>query len=170
MKSYIKKVIYKIIDKAYTFWVEERYQEYYKRYRLPNSFRFNGGFILIYGKGEFFGGERSYVGSYSTFQTTKGHKIVIGKNCRISHNVKFYTSSLSGDSDLSIENSEEKTGDIIVEDYAWIGANVFINPGVRIGTNSVVGANSVVTKDVPPYGIVGGVPAKLIRYKETKKV
>ena len=47
----------------------------------------------------------------------------------------------------------------------WIGANVFITPGVTVDDNSIIGANSVVTKDVEPFSIVGGAPAKLIRIK-----
>lgn len=47
----------------------------------------------------------------------------------------------------------------------WIGANVVIMDGLTIGDGAVIGANAVVTKDVPPYAIVGGVPAKLIRYR-----
>ena len=47
----------------------------------------------------------------------------------------------------------------------WIGANVVIMDGITIGDGAVIGANAVVTKDVPPYAIVGGVPAKLIRYR-----
>ena len=57
-------------------------------------------------------------------------------------------------------------GDIIIEGFVWIGANVFINPEVTIGKNSVIGANSVVTKNVIPNAIYGGVPAKLIRMKK----
>jgi len=53
-------------------------------------------------------------------------------------------------------------GPIIIEDNVWIGANVTITSGVRIGKDSVVAANSVVTKDVAPFDIVGGVPAKVI--------
>ena len=45
----------------------------------------------------------------------------------------------------------------------------FVNPGVNIGSNSIIGANSVVTKDVLPNSIVGGVPAKLIRYKNLER-
>ena len=58
-----------------------------------------------------------------------------------------------------------KKGDVIIGDYCWIGANVFINPGTTVGENSVVGSNSVVTKNILPFTIYGGVPAKLIRKK-----
>ena len=52
----------------------------------------------------------------------------------------------------------------------WIGRNALIKQGVTIGTGSVVGMGSVVTKDVPPYAIVGGNPAKLIRYRFSEEV
>lgn len=53
-----------------------------------------------------------------------------------------------------------------IEDDVWIGARVIILPGVHVGTGSVIGAGSVVTHDVEPYSIVGGNPAKLIRYRK----
>lgn len=56
-------------------------------------------------------------------------------------------------------------GDIIVEDDVWIGYGSIILSGVHIGQGAVIAAGSVVTKDVPPYAIVGGVPAKVIRYR-----
>lgn len=52
---------------------------------------------------------------------------------------------------------------VIIEEGAWIGAHVTISSGVRIGKNSVVGANSVVTKDVPDYSVAVGVPARVIK-------
>ena len=64
-----------------------------------------------------------------------------------------------------MDDIPQKKGNITIEDFAWIGANVLINPGITIGANSIIGANSVVTKDVLPFSIVGGVPAKLIRMK-----
>lgn len=57
------------------------------------------------------------------------------------------------------------TGSITIEDDVWLGVNVTVLPKVRIGRGAIVGANAVVTKDVPPYAIVAGVPAKLLRYR-----
>lgn len=54
-------------------------------------------------------------------------------------------------------------GPVIIEDYATIGENCCILPGVTIGHNSVIGANAVVTKSVPPFSIVGGNPAKVLK-------
>lgn len=56
-------------------------------------------------------------------------------------------------------------GDIVVDNDAWIGYGVTIMSGVHIGQGAVVAAGAVVTKDVPPYAIVGGVPAKVIKYR-----
>ena len=53
---------------------------------------------------------------------------------------------------------------IVIKDYAWIGSKSVILPGVTIGENAVVGAGSVVTKDVPDNAIVAGNPAKIIKY------
>ena len=54
-------------------------------------------------------------------------------------------------------------GEVVIEDNVWVGDKVAILSGVRIGEGSVIGANSVVTKDVPPFCIVGGCPARIIR-------
>ena len=51
----------------------------------------------------------------------------------------------------------------MIEDNVWIGDKVTILANVKIGHNSIIGANSVVTKDIPPYTVVGGIPAKVIQ-------
>lgn len=61
-------------------------------------------------------------------------------------------------------------GDIIVDDDVWIGYGATILSGVHIGQGAVVAAGAVVTKDVPPYAIVGGVPAKVIKYRFEPKM
>ncbi len=56
-------------------------------------------------------------------------------------------------------------GSIVIGDDVWIGTNVVITTNVVIGTHSVIAAGAVVTKDVAPNSVVGGVPAKLIKYR-----
>ena len=55
-------------------------------------------------------------------------------------------------------------GPIILEDDVWIGENCIILSGVKIGQGAVIAAGAIVTNDIPPYAIAGGVPAKVIKY------
>ncbi|WP_193553970.1 acyltransferase [Rufibacter latericius] len=64
---------------------------------------------------------------------------------------------------VPIKDQPCTTGEIVIEDECWIGANAVITAGVRIGKHSVVAAGSVVTKDVPPYSVVGGNPARILK-------
>lgn len=61
-------------------------------------------------------------------------------------------------------------GDIVVENDVWIGAKSTIMSGVKIQNGSIIGANSVVTKDIPPYAIVVGNPAKIVKYRFSEKI
>lgn len=68
---------------------------------------------------------------------------------------------------MNMEKEPGDDADIIIEDDVWIGANVTVLKGVTIGRGSVVGAGAVVIKNLPPYGIYGGVPAKMINIRFT---
>jgi virginiamycin A acetyltransferase len=61
-------------------------------------------------------------------------------------------------------------GGIIIEDEVWIGTNVLILSGLKIGKGAIIAAGSIVTKDVPPYSIYGGNPAKLIKYRFSEDI
>lgn len=61
-------------------------------------------------------------------------------------------------------------GDIVVDDDVWIGYRVTILSGVHIGQGAIIAAGTVVSKDVPPYAIVGGVPAKVISYRFSEEI
>jgi len=165
MNKYLKILIHKIYIYGKDIDQKMKYGKMREQYQIPGSFRFNGEGILLYGDGKIRIGENTYIGSLSTLQAFIGAEILIGDNCRISHNVRIYTQSLVADQDLSSKSLQTYIGDVIIGDNVWIGANVFINPGVVIGSNAIVGANSVVTKNIGPFEIFGGVPAKLIRAK-----
>ena len=102
-------------------------------------------------------------------------KLIIGSYCSIGPDVKFL---LGGEHQLHTistypfkvrcfgETKESGSiGNIVVHDDVWIGANVTICSGIEIGQGAVVAAGAVVTKNVPPYAIVGGNPAKIIKYR-----
>lgn len=141
------------------------YRAYRRRYAIDPSFRFNGTGIHLYGEGRIELGENSYIGELSTLQAVAGQTLRIGRCCMVSHNVRMYTSTNDADFDPRRGPPPRIDGAIDVGDGVWIGANVFVSPGVRIGDNAVVGANSVVTSDIPPGEIWGGVPARAIRAK-----
>lgn len=101
---------------------------------------------------------------------TATDKIKIGNDVLIGP----YTVINSGNHDYSnpdkvIRLQGHITKQITIEDDVWIGAHVTILKGVTIGKGAVVGAGAVVTKDVAPYTVVGGVPAKLIKYRKQTK-
>lgn len=96
------------------------------------------------------------------------NKIVIGNNVLTGPRVLITDNAhgASVDSILDIAPSKRKmisTGPVLIEDNVWIGEGAMIMPNVHIGTGCIVAANSVVTKDIPPYSIAAGIPAKVIR-------
>ena len=108
-------------------------------------------------------------------------KLIIGKFCSIACGTKFmFTSGNHSLKSLStytfpiffdewnldtknITSAWDNKGDIVIGNDVWIGYEAVIMPGVKIGDGAIVGTRAVVTKDVPPYTIVGGVPARPIR-------
>lgn len=89
-------------------------------------------------------------------------KVIIGDNCQLAPNVSIYTAGHPVHPDT--RNSGYEYGiQVTIGDNVWIGGNTVICPGVHIGNNVVIGAGSVVTKDIPDMVIAAGNPCKVIR-------
>lgn len=124
---------------------------------VDKSFALFPPFNTDYGKNITFG-KNVFLNSGCKFQDQGG--ITIGNNVLIGHNTVLATL----DHNICVSKRKELfAAPIVIEDDVWLGANVTITSGVTVGKGSVVAAGSVVTKDVPEYSIVGGVPAKVIR-------
>nr|WP_326167031.1 CatB-related O-acetyltransferase [uncultured Oscillibacter sp.] len=109
-----------------------------------------------------------------------GDKLTVGKFCSIACGAKFLMTSANHamgslstyvfpifyeewGHGMEVTEAWDKRGDIVIGNDVWIGYEAVILSGVTIGDGAIVGARSVVTRDVPPYTIVGGVPARPIR-------
>lgn len=108
-------------------------------------------------------GENCVINSCSLLDG-RGSKIVIGNNVDIAREVNIWTLEHDPHDDFH----KTKGGNVIIEDYVWIASRVTILPGVRIGKGAVIAAGSIVTKDIPPMTIVGGIPAKIIGTGKSK--
>lgn len=94
--------------------------------------------------------------------------VSIGSRTLVAPNVSFYSGAHPLDPQLRNGTRGPETGkEIHVGEDCWIGGGAIILPGVKIGRGSTVGAGSVVTKDVPPFHVVAGNPAKIIRKIDT---
>jgi acetyltransferase-like isoleucine patch superfamily enzyme len=91
-------------------------------------------------------------------------RIIIGNNVLVAAGVRMITRK-HGFADLDRPMSDQgyMNAPIFIEDDVWIGFQAVILPGLTIGRGAIVGSSAVVTHDVPPYSIVGGVPARVIR-------
>jgi len=93
--------------------------------------------------------------------------VSIGKRVSIATNVTLVADSNPNNSLLAAEPYVKehlvKQGPVVIEDDVWLGTNAVVLPGVRIGRGAVVGAGAVVTRDVAPFTVVAGVPARPIR-------
>jgi acetyltransferase-like isoleucine patch superfamily enzyme len=107
-------------------------------------------------------GQRSTIPNTSVIDGRGG--LAIGNDCLIGfENVILTSTHESSRLDLPIRAQGMYQAPVRIGDDVWTGCRVVIVPGVTIGDHAIVGAGSVVTRDVPPWAVVGGVPAKFIR-------
>lgn len=115
-------------------------------------------------------GNNSYLGPRCELFTSG--ELIIGAGVVLGQDVLIITSNHNYNSpDLYALPFDDRNieSPVYIDDNCWIAARVTILPGVKIGEGSIIGAGSVVTKDVPSYAIVGGNPAKVIKYRDKEQ-
>lgn len=171
----IKKLLFKY--KCYRF--RKKWKKHFKNNKtslgiIPNEITYD--FISK----SVFVGEHSYGKLNIHTSGAQNEALIIGKFCQISGHSHFL---MGGEhlydiittypiNELIKKNSisSYSKGPIILEDEVWIGCNALIMSGVTIGKGAIIAAGAVVTKNVPAYAIVGGVPAKVIKYRFDEKI
>jgi len=164
---------FSILEHVYGLWLSRKFSEHgilVSSGGRPFPRVLNRGGQLIAGNCQFFSGVRLEIGKDALLRIDKGtylnrntlivaeRSVEIGKNCKISWDVIIM------DSDQHVlGNPNEANAPVVIGDDVWIGCRAIILKGVRVGRGAVIGAGSVVTKDVPEYTVAGGVPAKVIK-------
>jgi len=110
----------------------------------------------------------STVGDFSELGTNAiiQANVSIGNHVIMGPDIKIYSRNHKFESlDIPMQLQGKNYYNTIIESDVWIGANVIITAGCRVGNHSIIAAGSVVTKDVPDYAIIGGVPGKIIKFR-----
>ncbi len=116
-------------------------------------------------------GGRVNIGDYSTISCC--NKIIIGNNVRTGRMVMITDNShghTNNESELNmnpIDRPLVSKGSVIIGNNVWIGEKATVLPGIKIGESAIIAANAVVTKDIPPYCIAAGCPAKIVKSIKT---
>lgn len=131
-------------------------------FKMNSSIKYN---VIIQGKGTFILGERSYLSHGSIVGVNES--VSVGKNVMIASYVSIRDTDHKFNSNIiPLIDQGILTAPITIADNVWIGHGAVITKGVTIHEGAIIGANAVVTKDVPKNAIVGGVPAKIIKYRK----
>jgi acetyltransferase-like isoleucine patch superfamily enzyme len=105
----------------------------------------------------------------STLPEDSSSTITIENDVLLGPNVSIYSSTHKFDNPtIPIKDQGYNVSPVVLKKGCWIGINVVIMPGVTIGQNAVIGANSVVNSNIPDFAVAVGTPAKVIRYTDTK--
>ena len=171
-----------VVDKVRTFFKMKVKGITYGKNTICKSdveFRLTDNAIIVFGN-------NCVIQNYVFFQLTKpeprlivGDNVVIGRNniitvkraitigdyTRLGAYVQIIDHDHGTNRDDLIMNQEAIIAPVVIGKDVWIGVGARILKGVTVGDHAVIGSNAVVTKNVPPYAIVGGVPAKIINYR-----
>lgn len=167
----VKTKIYSIFQKSISFTARVEYSQVSQKAKVWRGCVLNGSSV----------GDYSYIGPNTRLiHTHVGKYCSIASDCAIgmgSHALSYlstsplFTSSRNGTgSKWTHKTVYDEYKNVHIGNDVWIGSRVLVLGGISIGDGAIVGAGAVVTKDVPPYTIVGGVPAKVIRNRFSEKL
>lgn len=135
------------------------------------------GILNVQGNGRLVIGDRLYIGGHSHISAvnsvTIGNDVIIANHVRVFDNnvhpnepEKRRQMSLAGSDSPLWDATESPSKPVVIEDNVWIGDFAAVLKGVTVGRGSVIGMHTVVTKDVPPYSVVVGNPARIVKTLE----
>ena len=134
-----------------------------------------GGRLLLSPTADFRNAQRIWVGAdthvgenVSLWAGDGSGRIVIGSNCLIAPYVFITASDYALKAGIPMIEQPKREADVVIGDDVWLGARAIVTAGITIGDGAVVGAGAVVTKPVPANAIVGGVPAKVIGWRDSQ--
>jgi len=186
-------VIHKTIsNKLYSAWISKEFKSFGKDSVIEQKMNLLGGNYICIGDNTSIGTRTSLTAwdkfGLDTFTPVIniGDNVSIGDDCHITaiNRIDIGNNVLTGKKITITDNAHgasnfkslllapllrplNSSGPVIIEDGVWLGDKVTILSNVRIGKNSIIGANAVVTKDIPANCVAGGIPAKVIKYIST---
>ena len=180
LKNYLKN---KIISIKYKVKIGDHSTiGYTSIFEGKNSIGSNTVFDGFLGRGSYIGSrawvERAYIGRYSSI--ANGVTVAIGRHPKemVSQHTMFYSTAKQNGYTYSTSDSYDERKyadtankyDVVIGNDVWVGAGATILGGVTIGNGAVIGAGAVVTRNIPDYAIVVGVPAKVVKYRFSKEL
>lgn len=151
--KYHMKFLKAIIRVIITFYSKSRCGNYGKELRVNFPCKFT---------------KNTYIGSSCNFngiKITGNGKVEIGDNFHSGKDILLITSSHNYEGKAIPYDNTKITKSIVIEDNVWVGTRVIVLGGVTIGEGAIIQAGSVVVKDIPKYGIAGGSPASVFKYR-----
>lgn len=161
----LRRIVFKKIFSVNNITIGRNSFMSYRNITIGEDFRIDTNALIAAENGSLSIGKNVGLMSNSQINANRS-RITIGNYVLIAPNVVIqgvnHNCDITGKPILFSGDQKDKNF-IDIGDDVWIGANAIITPGVRIGKGAIIGAGSVVTKDVPEYMIVGGIPAKIIK-------
>ncbi|SHK17604.1 maltose O-acetyltransferase [Clostridium cavendishii DSM 21758] len=161
-----------VIGKLINFSIKVKHNKLIKKFKMFG----NGSKIIVYegyypwvnSPENISIGEDTHIGGGFFFDATGG--LEIGSHVHIAPRCSIYSSNHNYRSNIKMPYDNTYIyKKVIIEDYVWIGVNVSIVPGIKVGKGAIIGMGAVVTKDVPEGAIVGGNPAHIIKYRDIEQ-